>query len=537
MDVSGIIRDVVGANKPLPKRSVLSRDWQSWYRGKVKGFHNYRIYNGTRYLELERKSLQMAKQVCETWANLLMNERCDIILPDKEKKVLDEIYHNTNFWLKINDGVEKAFALGLGALVMNVKDIEVGVNTGILKTDNSYISIDFVNETKMHPITIQDKEITECAFVSKNSDSTSIVVHVLQEGTYKIHNYLLDSQDQVTKNYVFDTKSKKPWFWVLRPNISSNVITELNDDEIGISVFANSIDVLKAIDNKYDGFDWEFVLGRKRMYVSAEAWTVNKQDGETIKTFDPYDTLFYQLPENDEGKPIITESSGDLRYDAYIKGIQQELDFLSMKCGLGETYYKFDGSNVATATQVISENSTLYRNIKKHELILEKILRELTKAVIQASNEFTKIKFGELKDDQIIIQFDDSIIEDKTAEMARDRLDVSSGIMAIHEYRMKWYGEDEKTAIEKVRENFLYVMIDNYTQALTSGAMTPEQFVNKVYPDDKNKPELIAYIEEFVNSSPEINMNPLYSGIEGDPDKEDEAEDKKDIEDEDEEDE
>ena len=69
-------------------------------------------------------------------------------------------------------------------------------------------------------------------------------------------------------------------------------------------------DNLKAIDNKYDGFDLEFVLGRKKVYISTEAWKVSMTDGKMVKTFDPYDTLYYHLPENNEGKPIISDTNG-----------------------------------------------------------------------------------------------------------------------------------------------------------------------------------------------------------------------------------
>ena len=310
-----------------------------------------------------------------------------------------------------------------------------------------------------------------------------------------------DKDGKLVNTYIFDTKSEKAWFWILRPNLSNNLMTEMVDNEIGISIFANSIDTLMAIDNKYDGFDWEYVLGRKRMFIATEAWKINKVDGEVVKkTFDPYDTLFYQLPETQDGKPIINEMNGELRYDAYIKGINHELDLLSMKCGLGESFYKFDGSNVATATQVISENSTLYRNIKKHEILLEKVLIEMTKAVIIASNLFTNKKFSEGAIDKITVQFDDSIIEDKEAEMTRDRLDVQQGLMAKYEYRMKWYGEDEKTAKQKASENFLHENIDKFMNGLTNGGITPELYVENVFPnlDETRKNELIEYIEEFI---------------------------------------
>lgn len=524
MDVNQIIRSIYGAGKVIPSKSMRLNQWLSWYRGNVFGFHNYRMYNGSEYVEAERKSMGMAKQICETWANLLMNERCDIIVPDGVKDKLDAIFNRTNFWLKANEGIEKAFAIGMGALVVNVKGVAVGEKTGRIDKSKASVSIDFVNALKIYPITIEDKNVTECAFVSRNTDSTNIVVHQL-DGTYKIHNYVVDNSDKVIEQYTFDTGSDLPWFYIIRPNISSNFLTEGMDDEIGISVFANSLDNLKAIDNKYDGFDLEFVLGRKKVYISTEAWKVSMTDGKMVKTFDPYDTLYYHLPENNEGKPIISTPTDALRWDAYIQAINVELDYLSSKCGLGENYFKFDGSAVATATQVISENSTLYRTIKKHEILLEGVLRGITQTVIYAANTFTANPIGEVDDSEITIKFDDSIIEDRDSEMRRDREDMNAGVLSKVEYRMKWYGEDEETAKKKVADYFLYDMIGKYMPALATGAMTPTQFVEKVYPDAPNKEEIIAYIESFAKSASMLDMESLYAGDEtgGDVDGEDEA--------------
>jgi A118 family predicted phage portal protein len=515
MDATTLIRKVTGMTKTLPKKSFYAKDWLSWYRGRVLGFHNYKIYNGTNYLELERKTLGISKFVVESWANLLMNEKCDIIIPEEEKDKLDKILQDTNFWQKANEGIEKSFALGIGALIVNVIGLGIGENSGRINIDKAKISIDFVNETKIFPITLEDKNVTECAFVSTNTDSTYIVIHLLDDrGIYKIHNYVLDDKHKVVKEYVFDTKSEIPWFFVLRPNISSNFITEMVDDEIGISIYANSLDNFRALDNKYDGFDLEYVLGRKRMFVSTEAWTINKNDGTMQRSFDPYDTLFYHLPDNDDGKPLITNTSDNLRYDAYVRGINTELQYISMKTGLGESFFKFDGQSVATATQVISENSTLFRNIKKHQILLEDILRKLTKVVIKASTDFTSVKFRLIEDKDIKIMFDDSIFEDKGAEMDRDRLDVQAGIMSVPEYREKWYGEDEKTANEKYNEHFLYKIVENYQAALTSGAMTPTQYVEKVFPYAQNKDEIIDYISSFVGRQEATMSDFLYDGNE-----------------------
>jgi hypothetical protein len=515
MDITQVIADALGYQKALPRKSFYAKDWLSWYRGKVMGFHNYRLYNGTNYLDMERKTMGLPKFVAETWANLLLNERCDIILPDEEKQKLDYILYKTNFWQKANEGVEKSFALGYGALVMSIKDLQVGENTGKLNKEQAYICIDFVNETKIHPITTENKEITECAFVSTGSDYTNYAVHIKDEnGIYQIHSYVVDSKGKLLEHTVFNTQSQIAWFFIIKPNISSNFLTELTDDELGVSIYANCLDNFKAIDNKYDGFDLEYVLGRKRMFVSTEAWTINKQDGQMTRTFDPYDTLFYHLPDNSEGKPIITTQKDELRYDAYVRGINTEMSYIAMKCGLGENFLKFDGSMVATATQVVADNSSLFRNIRKHQILLEEVLIRMTKAIIYASNDFTEVIFNPMEDFDIKVKFDDSIFEDKGSEMDRDRLDVQAGIMSVPEFREKWYGETEEEAKAHYQDYFLNKIIDSYLSALTSGAITPAQYVEKVFPDAPNKDEIVSYIQSFMNrQSPDI-ADTLYDGDE-----------------------
>jgi hypothetical protein len=98
--------------------------------------------------------------------------------------------------------------------------------------------------------------------------------------------------------------------------------------------------------------------------------------------------------------------------------------------------------------------------------------------------------------------------------MRRDREDMAAGVLSKVEYRMKWYGEDEDTAKKKVADYFLYDMIGKYMPALSTGAMTPEQFVEKVYPDAPNKEEIIEYIISFTKSTSLLDMESLYAGDE-----------------------
>ena len=47
---------------------------------------------------------------------------------------------------------------------------------------------------------------------------------------------------------------------------------------------------------------------------------------------------------------------------------------------------------------------------------------------------------------EISVDFDDSVIEDKTADFGRDMQLLDAGIMNDWEFRAKWMNEDEQTA-------------------------------------------------------------------------------------------
>ena len=192
----------------------------------------------------------------------------------------------------------------------------------------------------------------------------------------------------------------------------------------------------------------EFQYGRKRVYASAEAMSIDAE-GNTTATFDENDVVFYRFPKGTaisgaDEKPYVQESTGDLRADAIIHGINQSLNILSTKVGLGENRYRFDKSGIATATQVISENSSMFRTVKRHEIVIESALIGIVRALLYAINNFTGKKVNE--NVEINVKFDDSIIEDKATERERDKQDVAAGLMAKWEYRVKWYKETPEQA-------------------------------------------------------------------------------------------
>ena len=431
-------------------------EWKSWYQGDVKGFHNYTVQNGERQVKCRRYSLGMGKKLCEDWANLLMNEKVQITLEgQKEQDFIDLVLTENNFTVKANEMQEMKSALGTVAYVPRVIGQEISESGDIVPGNASGIVLDYVTIENIYPLSWQNGYISECAFSSEvtrgGKDYLYLQIHRREDnGNYVIENriyrydneQLADEQLVNVKGFenippVVHTGSDKRQFVIDRPNIANNVNYLL---PTGIAIYANAIDVLQGVDIAYDSYVNEFKLGKKRTMVKPSA--AQYLDG--TPAFDPDDVVFYVMPEDTEDGAVVTPIDMTLRTAEHNTGIQDQLNILSSKCGFGETYYRFDGGSVATATQVISENSTMFRTIKKMEIVLEQALVELCRILLRLGN--TAMNAGLNEGVEISIDFDDSIIEDKQTDFSRDMQLLQAGIMNDWEFRMRWMNEDEATA-------------------------------------------------------------------------------------------
>ncbi len=430
--------------------------WKNWYDGEVKNFHQYKVYNGQEHVKRHRYTMGMAKKVSEDWANLLMNEKVQITLEGKkEQDFFDAVCSDSNFRVKSSEMQEMKAALGTVAYVPRIVGASVNAVTGKLEGKAEGIKLDYCTAEHIFPLSWENGKVIECAFSTSKAISKDkymyLQIHRLDENReYVIENVLFKDQNGQLSGVdnssvegfenvppVVNTGSKDRQFVIDRLNIANNIDVSL---PMGISVFANAIDNLKGVDVAYDSYINEFVLGKKRIMVKPEA--TKGIDGDPV--FDPNDTVYYVLPEDSQNGSLIEQVDMTLRTEEHNAGLQDMLNVLSSKCGFGENHYKFDRGNISTATQVISENSSMFRTIKKHEIILEDVLIELCRIILRLGNTYMGAGLNE--DVEISVDFDDSIIEDKQAEFSRDMQLLNAGIMNDWEFRSKWMNEDEATA-------------------------------------------------------------------------------------------
>jgi len=429
-------------------------EWQKWYRGNVKGFHDYRVWNGQKKVNCQRYSLGMAKKVCEDWANLLMNEKVVITLEgEKEQEFVDGVFTANNFYAAMNELQERGAAAGTYAIIPRIT--KAAVNDRGELVNGGEIALDYVTAENIFPLAWTGRKISECAFACIHTvDGVKYLylqLHTLENGEYTITNRIYNATNGSGKEVSFAdvkglesvpdkpilTHSDKPQFVVGRYNIVNNIE---DNNPMGIAVYVNALDQIKGCDIVYDSYVNEFILGKKRVMVQPSV--TKNVDGESV--FDPNDVTFYVLPEDIQDGQIIQPIDMSLRVDEHQAGIQAQLDLLSAKCGFGEQHYKFNEGNVATATQIVSENSTLFRTVKKHEIILEDVLIELCRILLRLGNAY--VTSGLNEDVEISVDFDDSIIEDRATDEARVYQMLAAGLMKRDEARSILMNEDVETA-------------------------------------------------------------------------------------------
>ena len=433
--------------------------WQQWYKGCVDKFHKYKVYSGKKKLELERKTLNLPAKVCQRWADLLLNEKVEINVSDEYTQAkLNHLLKQVNFKVRGNNLLETAFALG-GGFLIQYWDGE--------KTNQKYITQEY-----MYPITYDSGRLIEAAFASKKTiDGKTYVyleTHLKDEntGAYVIDNALLKTNDtsdstggglvEVDASFYeehgilpkWETGSLTPLFERIAPNIANR--DDFNSPW-GTSVYSGAVDIFASCDAIYDSFYKEFLLGKKRIFVTDGVANVNYvkngDEVETVEVFDPNDEVFYRVPDMDEGTPPIQPVDMALRVGDHATALQTQLNLLSQSVGFGSDGFKWEAGGITTATQVISQNSELFRTMKKHEAMLEDAIIDMARGLLYIEAVFAGDNAIKL-DAEITVDFDDSIIED-TAEIKRQAmLELNVGLISKAEYYRQVYKLGEMQALE-----------------------------------------------------------------------------------------
>ena len=421
--------------------------WDSWWRGHCRSFHDY--FEHTSAGGAVKRSLyrmNMAKKICEDWAALLLNDRCGFLVEDEAGDTfVREAFEENDFFTRANQLVERAFAVGTGAVILRIRG-----NTdenGRLAPIGSGVEMEWVDGAHIIPLSVKNGEITEAAFVSegiyRGEPYVYLESHRLESDGYVIRNEFFSRENgKLVKkalgsvDEVIRTGSPVPLFAILTPNLINPVDPGCG---MGVSVFHDAEDCLRGVDLAFNNFCRDLKLGGKKVFISQSL--VNRDEhGNVFTPDDVAQQLFVTLGDGDfSDNPMITEHNPDLRTAENGEAVQCQLNYLSFRCGLGCHHYAFtasDGRAKLTATQYMGERQDMRQNAVKHQKNVERFLRRVIRALLWLGK--TQYALPIEAGAPIRLVFDDAYFADSDSERARDLSEVQAGVMTAEEFRKKW---------------------------------------------------------------------------------------------------
>lgn len=427
--------------------------WYAWYTGDHRFYKVKYVSADKKRKERQRYSLRPARKVCREWASLILNEDTQISVEDEQANAwLQEYLDKSGFWVLGQMAIEKAFAMGTGAWALWFKI------TDDVVTD---IKIRRYDARMVVPLSWDEDGVSECAFVTRVSIRgklyTQAQVHAWDDdtSTYHIKTYLFDKDGKEVDTEDlgiiddFDTRQCCQTFGIVKPGID-NVVVDLSP--FGMSVFNDAIDAIRATDLTWDSIFQEIDLTRVRVFLSEEMIDLKDKDGHKIPIAD-IDDMVYRMVYDKGAENLIEVFSPDIRIEPLKDALNIALSQLGDNCGFGEQYFQIDkAGGVKTATEVVSDNSTLMRNVRKHENSIGKAITDIITGLLScaAANGFAEVgNFGVVN-----IKFDDSVIVDTQTEKRTMLDEIAAGVVPKWMFLVTFYGKTEEEAKAAIGEYF-----------------------------------------------------------------------------------
>lgn len=458
--------------------------WKWLYKGYYKAWHRIAAPtiadpNGVR--DMER--MDVAKALCAEMAGLVWSEQCEVHVSqgDGEKQPLDDFVHDVlaknNFWCKMQENIEQAMALGGAAIKVWYEDKHD--SQGNVVPGSGHISIGFCMADQFVPTAWDNAKVTDGVFISRQAKDgyyyTRLEWHKWDGLTYWVSNELYRAEQGKRQNtsepqdilgFRYPLESIYPYlnestpmqglqqslFAYYRPAQANNID---DNSPLGVSIYANALSTLKALDICYDSLVREFTLGKKRIIVPAQCirTVVDPQTGNTLRYFDANDEVYQALATDAPDALKIQDNSVELRVDEHVAAINAFLSVLCLQTGFSAGTFTFDkAQGLKTATEVISENSKTYKTIKGHQLQVKMAIDQIVNAIIEVASiydlqwEGQSIRTLAARGWESKIVFDDSILQDRQTNINEGVLLVGNGLMSKKRFMVDTLGMTEDEA-------------------------------------------------------------------------------------------
>ena len=210
----------------------------------------------------------------------------------------------------------------------------------------------------------------------------------------------------------------------------------------------------------FDSLQREFVLGKKRIIAPARTMKMAVLNGgRPDRYFDADDEVWEALATDNPEDLKVIDNSVDLRIEPHLNGINGDLSILCAQIGFDPGTLSFDATRgLKTATEVISENSKTFGTVKAHENIVADALKEMVDAIFELAVHYGLTWKGQTVESlisggyEVSVKFDDSIIQDKDAEISQGTMLVGAGLMSKKKFMMDTLGYTEEVADKELAQ-------------------------------------------------------------------------------------
>ena len=419
--------------------SVIQR-CDDWYSNRViEDFHKRKTLNGIPY-ELNR--LNFGKRCCSDDANLC--EVLEINAGDGEqanyvKSVLDGSKFNTQYRKQL----EKTSADGTTACYIRL-DNATFMDNGSVQGGN--IKLNYVEADAFMPLSVEHDIVTEAAFsgssLARGRKQTTLVLFTLGEnGMYIAETHIFDDKGNELTDLetIVQLGEVKP-FAVMR-NAEVNNLDNMTG--YGLPKLWDAIPALKVVDLCYNVLFSDLDKAEKIILIN-ELLCEFDENGKPRLTPEQKKLFVFTGEKLPDEKSMIQEYNPEIRIEQVTKAFELALSLLSMSFGYGTKKYSFENGQIKTATEYAGERQDQMQELNRQRQEAIRYIQDICRAVMWFANTFQGKMFNLEQD--ILVDFDDSYITDKEAELERKRNDALS--FDIPELKI-WYLMDAYSITEE----------------------------------------------------------------------------------------
>lgn len=464
--------------------------WKYLYKGFYSPWHRIlapTIENPRNRRDLER--MDIAKAICAELAGLVWSEQCEVhVSQEGAEQPPEEFVHDVlvknGFWTKMQEHIEQVLALGGGAIKAWYEERRDGAGNVI--PGSGRIRLGFCLADQFVPTAWDNAQVTDGVFISREAKDgyyyTRLEWHKWDGLTYYISNEafraeykqpnpgITESQDilgfRYPLNEIYPFLNEETALQGLTTSLfayyRTAVANNIDDNSpLGVSIYANAMSTLKALDICYDSFIREFRLGKKRIIVPAQCvrTVVDPDTGEMRRYFDASDEAYEALSTDNPDALKIQDNSVELRIDEHERAINAFLSILCLQVGFSAGTFTFDrAQGLKTATEVISENSKTYKTIKAQQLQVKMAIAKIVDAIIQIASLYDlewngyKIRTLAAQGWETKVVFDDSILQDRQTNINEGILLTTNGLMSKKRFMVEKLGYTEEEALQELEE-------------------------------------------------------------------------------------